>query len=68
MTFVSLDKSFKDAFYNKIDSLKSEEGDKLRKIEEKMFSGVKKEVETATKSVWSGTMAQHDVADTKIRY
>ena len=43
-------------------------GDKLRQLEIKLFSGVKSEVETATKSVWQGSQKQQQLANDKIRY
>ena len=60
------DDAWKKLFYRKVDSKPGDEGCKLRKIEEQMFTEVvKKEVEEELGD-WSGSKDQNDLADNKI--
>ena len=60
------DDAWQKLFYKKVDTKPGEEGEKLRKIEEKMFTElVKKEVEEELGD-WSGSKEQNDLADNKI--
>ena len=60
------DKEWKKYFYRLVDSLETENGEKLRNIEEFMFKNlVKDEVEKAS-GPWEGNESQNYLADRKI--
>ena len=60
---INLILEYQGLFYSKVES---EEGERLRQFEERMFQNVKNQIEKERKSQWQGSDDENKFADEKI--
>ena len=60
---INLFLEYQGLFYSKVES---EEGERLRQFEERMFQNVKNQIEKERKSQWQGSDDENKFADEKI--
>ena len=64
---INLFLEYQGLFYSKVDEqVESEEGERLRQFEERMFQNVKNQIEKERKSQWQGSDDENKFADEKI--
>ena len=65
--FEFLGNSWKEDFYDKVDSLEGPNGNALRRLEERIFTNSLAKILSKLKSEWRGTKSHNEAADTFIR-